>query len=46
MGISSQQVNKIMRGNENLNLKTNNKIEKTLNIQLVELKSMSDLAFV
>ncbi len=45
MGISSQQVNKILKGSENLTLKTINKIEKTLNIRLVELKQTKELAF-
>lgn len=45
MGISSQQINKILKGNENLTLKTINKIEKTLSIQLIELKSNEDLFF-
>lgn len=46
MGISSQQVNKILKGNENLTLKTINKIEKTLSIRLIELKPNEDLACV
>ncbi|MER0439385.1 helix-turn-helix transcriptional regulator [Emticicia sp. W12TSBA100-4] len=46
MGISSQQINKILKGNENLTLKTINKIEKTLNIRLIELKPNEDLACV
>jgi ribosome-binding protein aMBF1 (putative translation factor) len=45
MGISSQQVNKILKGSENLTLKTINKIEKTLNIRLVELKPTTEFAF-
>jgi DNA-binding Xre family transcriptional regulator len=45
MGVSSQQVSKITKGSENLTLKTINKIEKTLHIQLLELKENHELVF-
>lgn len=45
MGISSQQINKIIKGNENLTLKTINKIEKTLNIKLVEFRQITEMDF-
>jgi plasmid maintenance system antidote protein VapI len=37
MGVSPQQVNKMVRGTENLTLETISKIEKALGIQLVEI---------
>lgn len=46
MGVSSQQINKILKGNENLTLRTINKIEKTLNIRLIELKHNEALVCV
>jgi plasmid maintenance system antidote protein VapI len=37
MGVSPQQVNKMVKGSENLTLETISKIEKALGIQLMEI---------
>jgi ribosome-binding protein aMBF1 (putative translation factor) len=37
MGVSPQQVNKMVKGTENLTLETISKIEKALGIQLMEI---------
>ena len=37
MGVSPQQVNKMVRGSENLTLETISKVEKALGIQLMEI---------
>jgi DNA-binding Xre family transcriptional regulator len=37
MGVSPQQVNKMVKGTENLTLETISKIEKALSIQLMEI---------
>ena len=40
MGVSPQQVNKMVKGSENLTLETISKVEKALGIQLMEISEM------
>jgi transcriptional regulator with XRE-family HTH domain len=41
MGVSPQFVNKIVKGSENLTLETISKLEKALNLQLIEIPESS-----
>ena len=41
MGVSAQYINKIVKGSENLSLETISKIERALNIRLIEVPGFS-----
>ncbi|PIF32245.1 helix-turn-helix protein [Flavobacterium sp. 9] len=40
MNVSAQQINKILKGQQNLTLETISKLENTLEISLIEIKSI------
>jgi ribosome-binding protein aMBF1 (putative translation factor) len=44
MGVSPQFVNKIVKGSENMTLETISKLEKALNIQLIDIKGFECLS--
>jgi Helix-turn-helix. len=43
MGVSPQYINKILKGHENLSLETISKIEKVLDISLIEIPSFNSI---
>jgi transcriptional regulator with XRE-family HTH domain len=43
LGVSAQQVNKILKGRENLKLETIAKFENVLNIELINVKDQSEI---
>lgn len=44
MGVTPQFVNKIVKGSENMTLETISKLEKALNIQLIDIKGFESLS--
>jgi len=42
MSVSPQHVNKILKGQENLSLETINKLEKALNISLIDIQAATN----
>ncbi|RYY54454.1 MAG: helix-turn-helix domain-containing protein [Chitinophagaceae bacterium] len=44
MGVSRQQVSKILRGNENLTFETVSKLENALNIRILSIKKQREPA--
>lgn len=44
MGVSAQQINKVVKGKENLTLETITKIESALSIQLIDVNSVETIS--